>query len=611
MRASKSATTIVHHLRRFARCERGAVMPLFLVSAAVIFGASLGGLDLARHASATTRLQNALDGAALAMGRLASSEQDTSVLLGEARRYFEANFPADYQGSGIDAGRLSLSTNDSGRVLTLSVDGSLPLLSTGFLEVSAAPLRAKSTVALEGNSNLEVVFALDTSATSGIPNSFADSLKELTTELLERGQGSTHIGIVPYSEVVNVGSEYRGWVARWHNHASSDRKTPFTSTYHSTHWTGCIAEPEPWKAPQLNNITPGLPTDNFMPVVARVETGLWSDKAGKGPNKEMTDDMGDGWALTARPDKDALPQPQAIRALHSTHPHERLLWVYFYPGPGQGNSPHERFHLYSVHEPASCKADAKVRYLDNNALAVSDAMASMAQLTQPDNQSKALPAAGLLWSWRMLAPTWRGNAGWYGSVQKELGKDSARAIVVVTRGSNTEWADLSKNSNDYNAPVRTWATTVDNDFTFELDYRKCGNENNCKGTPVPTTYYHAPASPGNMKLAVTNNGWQKPVSSLAMKDPFKSEEDIKFNAWPTARNYLRGVCDAIKVDGVNVFALSPPAGMLNSSDISYCVSGGEGNKQVYNSAQIETLREALLNLRSESSTLRLVPSRDS
>lgn len=603
MCASTSPASIARHLRRFARCERGAVMPLFLVSAAVILGASLGGIDLARHASATTRLQNALDGAALAMGRLAASEQDEVILLKEAKRYFEANFPKGYQGSGIDASTLSLSVNDSGRVLTLSTDGSLPLLSTGFLDVSAAPLRATSTVALEGNSNLEVVFAVDTSATSDIPNSFANSLKGLATDLLERGQGSTHIGIVPYSEVVNVGTEHQQWVARWRDHAPNEKKNAeVLKDYLSTKWTGCIAEPSPWQwnASGIERVKPLTPDANFMPVIARIETGLWQHK--KKNNKDWPQDMGDGWVLEGvsnpynvyKGGDPAYPQPHSVTELGSSDRPSRLLWVDFDKHHG-GGSPHQNFNLYSIHEPENCHAETKVHFLDNDPGSVPDRLKTLTMLTTVSQPTRVLPPAGLLWSWRMLNPAWReaGN-GWSGSpyIQAENGQEPAQAIVIVTQGDIGNWNTLQDASNTH----RVWRNG--SSFKFELSYYI--QHSNGKGQPSLRTHAH------NHELAITNNGWQRPVSSLAMKDPFASTDHIVFSGkWPSVAEYTSDTCAAIQGDNIQIFVLSPKAVISNQTLFKNCAS----DSQVYTNT--DALREALLNLRSESSTLRLVPSRNS
>jgi len=606
MRASTSAASIVHRLRRFARCERGAVMPLFLVSAAVIFGASLGGLDLARHASATTRLQNALDGAALAMGRLASSEQDTSVLLGEARRYFEANFPADYQGSGIDAGRLSLSTNDSGRVLTLSVDGSLPLLSTGFLDVSAAALRAKSTVALERNPNLEVVFSKDTNSFDGLGELFfASALRKLGQALLTNQDNSVYIGTVPYSDVVNVGNgeKQQAWVARWLEHDTTNKSQPGAKNYHRNYWSGCIAEPTPWVRPDLGNIRPLTPAARFIPLSVRIQTSL----------HEKLQKKDKGWQLnTSQFQKNEyvtqyVEQPISLIPVASGA--DRYFWSNFTRGPG--NSGKSEFDIYSLHEPLNCLTAAQVHFLDNTVDAL-DALETMADIP-PQDYLKSLPPAGLLWSWRMLAPAWRQGNGWDTSALPQDGAAPARAIVLITPGDITSWEWLGF-TNQYNILRPIWKSGSTNAFQFQMTYHTdtcVGDPNNndgdlekCKkGGRYVRTHQH------NAALSSQDNEWQYPVSSLAMTNPFGTPNALDFNGWPSVAEYLEATCNAIKNDGISLFVLSPRAlnwtGVFGNRDrFLRCAS----DSRIYTMTQMEALKQALLNLRSESSTLRLVPS---
>lgn len=585
---------------------------MFLVSTGVIVGTSIGGLDLARHADVTTRLQYALDTAALAMGRLAASESDPDQLLTEARRYFEINFPPNFEGTRITADQIKLSGNSSGRVLTLSVDGLLPLLSTGFLDASAIKLAAKSTITLEGNPNLEVVFAVDTSTTPTQPATFPTKLATLGSELARLGNGSTHVGVVPYSEVVNVGKEHWHWVERWYSHADSSRITPFVQNYVKTRWTGCIAEPEPWKARDAQLLSPDA---NFMPIIARVETGLWTAKAGGNGPEKLTDDMnGTGWELNGTASKHELviktgvKQPESVTMLSSNDPPERLLWVDFYQGPGNvqnSNSPHERFHLYSLHEPANCNEKAQVAFLANDPNQIFDNLNNKTRINQPDSQRKALPPAGLLWSWRMMAPQWRGDSGWNGPAMSQEERTPARAIVVVTDGLINTWNNLSANDSA-NSPLRVWENRQENDFTFRLDYhtRCTSNGQGCsKNAEFLRTHVHDRQG-SQLKLSVNNNGWQRPVSSLAMKDPFISGPNINFTNWPSVNSMTEKICNAISRDGINIFVLSPSQQLTNREVFAKCA----GDNRLYSSNDLESLKEALLNLRSDSTKLRLVPS---
>lgn len=602
-------TPIHQRLRRLARCQRGAVMPLFLVSAAVIFGASLGGLDLARHAGAKTQLQSALDGAALAMGRLASSQQDAAVLLGEARRYFEANFRTKYQGTGIDASKLSLTMNDNGRVLTLSVEGSLPLLSTGFLEVSAAALRAQSTVTLQGNPNLEVVFAKDTNSFDGLGELFFSSeLRNLGKALLANQDNSVYIGTVPYTDVVNVGQGKRqqGWVERWLEHDTANKARSGAKNYHLSRWSGCIAEPGPWEKPDLGGIDPLTPNARFIPLFARVQTSL---NDGNNPGK--------GWTLrdkTWSGDEritQYVEQPISLSAVATGA--DRYFWSDFVPG--SGNSPKSQFDIFSLHEPVNCDAAAEVHFLDNTEAAI-DALDTMANI-RPAEFGKSLPPVGLLWSWRMLTESWREENGWNAANLPKSQQTPARAIVLITPGDMTSW-DWLGFTERYNTLRPIWSMSADNYFHFRMRYHSdtCkggdhngnggGKGNNNKGD-CHNGERHVREYVHNSPLSSTRNEWQYPVSSLAMANPFASEDTLNFTGWPSVGDYLEATCSAIKEDGISLFVLSPRLvdwPVANKQRFLRCSS----DSKVHTLGQMETLEQALLNLRSESSTLRLVPS---
>jgi len=103
-----------------------------------------------------------------------------------------------------------------------------------------------------------------------------------------------------------------------------------------------------------------------------------------------------------------------------------------------------------------------------------------------------------------------------------------------------------------------------------------------------------------------------------MKDPFKSshkpkpgnnskpEDDIDLGGGVTINNYTQKTCEEIRKNDIKIFVLSPTEAMSNRTRFEECASDG----RVFTNT--DSLREALQNLRSSgSSTLRLVPSRDS
>src|SRR5690606_4676270 len=122
------------------------------------------------------RLQAALDGATLSAGRnLANLTPEPGVQEGgqwqaDAFQYFRANFPEGYFGSQIQPEDMVISyaeefdatgTYLTGQQIQMTVEGNLPLISTGFLKVTSFDIKASNQALRRTRSDLEVVMALD------------------------------------------------------------------------------------------------------------------------------------------------------------------------------------------------------------------------------------------------------------------------------------------------------------------------------------------------------------------------------------------------------------------------------------------------------------------
>src|SRR5690606_30383095 len=172
--------------------------------------------------------------------------------------------------------------------LTLEVDSTLRLLVTGFLDVGNASLKAESTVSFGGSGTpLEVVFAVDVTADT---RDLADPLQTWAENQLSRADNTLALGIVPFSQVVNVGTDatQQEWVKSWQNQIAAGipaaRTAHLPADYVSTTWSGCIAEPQPWTAPAQHGqgLAPLTPSAGFIPLFARVNTSFyWNANAGK------------------------------------------------------------------------------------------------------------------------------------------------------------------------------------------------------------------------------------------------------------------------------------------------------------------------------------------
>lgn len=619
--------------QRLAGCESGAVIPLFLVSAGVIFGVTLGGIDLARHAAASTRLQSALDGAALAAGQLAIEQpglaNNANELLKEARLYFRESFPENYLGTQITPNDVKLKSwgSETGS-LTLEVNSALRLLVTGFLDVGNASLQAESTVTYGvGSTPLEVVFAVD--ATSN-DEDLADQLEQWAQDHLKRPDNTMALGLVPFSEMVKVGTgpKQKGWVQNWRAQVTegvpSARASNIPATYVGNTWTGCIAEPRPWQPLpyQAEQITPLTPQHDFFPVFVRVNTSFFGNVNAE---KSNTPEMGDGWELYSKGNEkiaklSIIPagetQPRSILTFDDRRP-ARLLFTNSYDFKEHGGNPHSSLHVFSFHEPERCRAMQPVRFLESRphlADQTSQALGDALRAALPASQVKPLPAAGLMWSWRMLTDAWRDGAGW-ATDGVTVSDDASRAIVLVTPGQQPQWNDLlgydirhkGKKIDGNNGLPAPWLPGES--FNFKMDFYGC--KANC-ATAELDTYHHNVGT-----LSPRQNGWQRPISSIVMKHPLKTPQDedgkhdptnaedyIDLAGGPSVAQLTVETCKAIKDSGVKIYVLS--TAQQADAVLRNCASDVDGTRQFYTAAQLAQLKQALQSGQTRSNTLRLV-----
>ncbi|MEM7043244.1 MAG: Tad domain-containing protein [Pseudomonadota bacterium] len=216
--ASNAATP---HLRRFtdSLCQSAAMLPgAEKGSVATIMGLSILPLMVALGLAvdggmsygAQSKLQGAVDAAALASARAASSEEGD--VEADARMFFEANFPKDYLGSELtdfDA----VFNEDTGE-LTVNAEIDLP---TSFMRVAGIESRsiAASAVAQQQLSGIELALVLDVTGSMNDPDPSGgtkiDALEDASETLLNviYGENETikdvSISVVPYNTTVNLG----------------------------------------------------------------------------------------------------------------------------------------------------------------------------------------------------------------------------------------------------------------------------------------------------------------------------------------------------------------------------------------------------------------------
>ena len=225
----RSSHVLTQGLWRFFLAEDGVTLPLIALSLLALVGVSGAAIDVARMQLVQAKLSASMDAAGLAAGATLNTA-DTSA---EVNKYLTVNFPAHYLGSSTPTASVTLSGNN----MIINITGSttiqpmfMQLLGVNKLTVSASSQISRTAT------GLEVVMVLDNTGSMAQSGKIA-ALKTAATTLvniLYGGQTSVPnlwIGLVPFSQTVNVGSSRTGWM---------DSTYANTLNWGPTSWGGCV-----------------------------------------------------------------------------------------------------------------------------------------------------------------------------------------------------------------------------------------------------------------------------------------------------------------------------------------------------------------------------------
>ncbi|RAU21140.1 pilus assembly protein TadG [Paramagnetospirillum kuznetsovii] len=213
---------------RLARCSRGNIAIMFAASLIPIIGSIGLGVDVARAYAVKSRMANALDAAALAVG---SSTGTTAQLNQVAQNFFNANYP-----TGIMGAIPTVHITVNGDVITATASATLSTVFMKVLGKTQMTVSASSEV-IRKITGLELAMVLDNTGSMTTNNNIAslrDAANELVTILF--GSYTTHptlkIALVPYSAAVNPGAVAASLVGAG---AAYD-------AVNVTGWKGCVVE---------------------------------------------------------------------------------------------------------------------------------------------------------------------------------------------------------------------------------------------------------------------------------------------------------------------------------------------------------------------------------
>jgi Flp pilus assembly protein TadG len=223
----KKLGTIGKTLKKLWTCDSGAVAPLVGVSAIMLVGAVAVAVDVGRGQVAQSKLQAALDSAGLAAGAVVSQQLTEEDLWPEAWKYLDENFNGQTIDATIDPADFDLVLSDDQMLVTLEARASLPttfmrIFGHDIMEVAA---RTEITREMTG---LEVALVLDVTGSMCDPCSKRDAMKDGALDLMNImfGDNATvddlWIGIVPFSQGVNIGTSRTDWLSNWAARSAQD-----------------------------------------------------------------------------------------------------------------------------------------------------------------------------------------------------------------------------------------------------------------------------------------------------------------------------------------------------------------------------------------------------
>jgi len=232
--------------RNFSADRAGAVILLFGLTVIPILGFIGGAIDYANAYSVRSKLQNALDAAALAAGRDLFTSGSESSAQQAGLNVLDINL-----GNDFPAG-LSVNFGFSGAVVTASATIDVDTYILGVIGINEFPVGAVSTINISGGT-FEVAMVLDNSGSmSGSKMSNLKDAAEDLVDILFASQSSSDyitIGLAPFAATVNVGTQYA--TASWMDQtgASSIHSENFDSSVtrwsrfnamNNVSWGGCV-----------------------------------------------------------------------------------------------------------------------------------------------------------------------------------------------------------------------------------------------------------------------------------------------------------------------------------------------------------------------------------
>ncbi len=244
-------------LSAFASNRKGNVALIFALALMPVTLLAGGSVDLSTAMNARSRLAQALDAAALAVGTNATISTDDATAM--ATGFINANYPERELGT---VSNIAVSVDPETNIVTVSGESQVRTTLLGLAGIPSITVHWESQVQ-RGGQRIELAMVLDnTGSMRGNKIAALRDSAHLLSQILYEGSARSNdvqIGLVPFAATVNVG---RGFARDWwldpnalspiHGQwAGTDQALPVNhwtlfDSLRSTRWAGCVeARPLP------------------------------------------------------------------------------------------------------------------------------------------------------------------------------------------------------------------------------------------------------------------------------------------------------------------------------------------------------------------------------
>ena len=412
--------------RNWIKNNQGSVFVVVAFSVMAVVGSVGVAVDVGRSQMVQAKLQSAVDAAGLAAGASLNSDD----LEGIATKYINLNFNANNLGARL--GEIETELSDDRKVLTVSATADVPTTVTKIFNKSAVAVNAATEIT-RSNKGLEVALVLDT--TGSMLGAKLTALQTASNDLVdilfgdEATAENLWVGIVPFSQTVNIGPSRTNWLDAAH-YASLN--------WFTTSWAGCVdarvttardlTDDPPFDLAQPNAVTPAAPYQ-------RLRAYYHPDTAAGGINN---------WRLSNIVNNSICSNSSSCTCANHgpcvTTTTANTITTVSCTGGGNNRSCNRRVETFtglniqgSDNGPNS-QCSSPITPLTNVKQTLRDGIAAL--------QARGATHInfGAVWGWRLISPRWRGY--WGGAMDTNnlpLNYNSplmSKAVILMTDGEN-------------------------------------------------------------------------------------------------------------------------------------------------------------------------------